>query len=128
MINGSDNIAKDLQRAMLSLNFQNEGYMMWLDHSRLIGSMSMSEYFSNRPSMLPRIPAKYRTRNSGALGDTPMSAKQLEKMDKIEAEAADIATVAQTMITWADSGRLASMVNDGRSIRESTADFQVNRL
>lgn len=119
-------VYKELQQAMLSLNSQNEGYMLWLDHSKLPLGITMSQYFADRPQILPWIPARYRGATAGGSDEPLLTAKQVARQSSLESAAADIASVAHTMVSGAERKVLnTSHPDDVRSIQEITEDFQV---
>ena len=95
---------RDLQQAMLNMNSSKEGYMLWLDFSKPeLQSKSLEQYLSVRPNLLPRIPAKYRTKNTDTAGASNIgteskleqliglqSSKQQKRAATLDAAAADI--------------------------------------
>ena len=100
---------------------------MWLDHSKLASNTSIVDYLEARPTLLPHIPMKYRREVTAPNEQSFLTSKQIARQSALEGAAADIATVAQTMLAWAKTKRLNSAsLADQRSIQEITDDFQVN--
>lgn len=80
-------VYKELQQAMLSMNTQNEGYMLWLDHCKLPLETTLTQYLADRPQVLPRIPERFRRATRALQGDgddeQPLTAKQVARQGSL---------------------------------------------
>jgi hypothetical protein len=125
-------LQKELHKRMTAFNNQQEGYILWLDYTKLPPGVSMTSYLSHRPPLLPRIPSKYRTTEESPAfpyAET-LTSRLCRKRDDRAASlvnaAADIANVAAMMLAYSKiQGNSLHDTNDKRSIRTITGGFHV---
>lgn len=125
-------LQKELHKRMTAFNNQQEGYILWLDYTKLPPGVSMTSYLSHRPPLLPPIPSKYRTiEESPAFpyAESLTSRSRRKKDDRaasLKHAVADIANVAVTMLAYSKvQGNSLRDTSDKRSIRSITGGFHV---
>lgn len=121
-------LQQDMQRRMLSFNNKQEGYILWLDYTKLPNGISIQDYLNHRPPLLPSIPPKYRTVEPHEFPFErvrPASQKQTTRVMSLDSACADIVNVSKQMIEYGKTSGNRAGESDLRPIRVITNNFQV---